>query len=76
MFVSRIGLLIFMAEKGYDDYTSIFVYVVSGFVFRFLYLLLIIIIAKVKIYNVFAEIFKYVIPTVGILTIIRVLLIK
>ncbi|MCF6365109.1 MAG: oligosaccharide flippase family protein [Bacteroidales bacterium] len=76
MFVSRIGLLIFMSEKGYDDYSSIFVYVVSGFVFRFLYLLLIIKIAKVKIYNVFTEIFKYVIPAICILILIRVLLLK
>ncbi len=76
IFVSRIFILIFISYKTGNDYTAIFWYVISGFIFRFLYLLIIMKIAKVKIITVFAEILKYVIPTISILIIIRVLLIK
>ena len=75
MILSRIGLLIYMSKRGYDDYSSVFVYVVSGFVFRFLYLLLIIRIAKIKIFKVIFEIVKVVIPSILILYILRVLII-
>ena len=75
MILSRIGLLIYMSKRGYDDYSSVFVYVVSGFVFRFLYLLLIIRIAKIKILKVIFEIVKVVIPSILILYILRVLII-
>lgn len=75
MFVSRTGLLIFMSEKGFDDYLTIFVYVVSGFVFRFFYLLLIVKIAKVKIYKVLFEILKYIVPAMILFALLRVLLV-
>jgi len=75
MFVSRTGLLIFMSERGFDDYLTILVYVVSGFVFRFFYLLLIVKIAKVKIYKVLFEILKYIIPAMILFSLLRVLLV-
>lgn len=75
MFVCRTGLLIFMSEKGFDDYLTILVYVVSGFVFRFFYLLLIVKIAKIKIYQVLFEILKYIVPAMILFALLRVLLV-
>lgn len=71
MILSRIGMLIYMSENGYVAYSSVFVYIISGFIFRFLYLLLIIRIAKVSLYKVLFEILKYVIPSVIVLYILR-----
>ncbi len=67
MFISRIGMLIIMSEKGINHYTVVFAYVISGFAFRLLYLFLITRIAGISLFKILFEIFKYTIPVVLLL---------
>ncbi len=74
-FISRTSILIIISYKTGNDYTAIFWYVISGFIFRFLYLFIIMKIAKIHLIKVFVEILKYIIPAVGFLLLLRIVLI-
>jgi len=71
-FVSRISILILVSLKTGDDYTAVFWYAVSGFILRFLYLIVIMRIVRNNLFKVFAEILKYLVPTLFLLILIRI----
>lgn len=71
MFVVRTSILIIVSLKTGDDYTAVFWYALSGFVMRFLYLIVIMKIAKNNLFKVLAEILKYIIPILLLLFFIR-----
>ncbi len=73
-FVSRISLLIIVSIKTENDYIAVFWYVLSGFILRFLYLLVIGKIAKINLYKIIFVILKYVFPTVIFLILLRIIL--
>jgi O-antigen/teichoic acid export membrane protein len=70
-FIVRTGLLLFLAKETEDAFTTIFWYVISGFLFRFIYLIIIVKVANMKILLIFLEIFKFTLPFLLLLLLIR-----
>jgi O-antigen/teichoic acid export membrane protein len=70
-FVFRIGLLIILALKTQNDYITVYWYVLSGFIFRFIYLILIVKVAKMNMFKIIMEMLKFSAPFSLLLLMLR-----
>lgn len=74
-FVSRVTVLIYLSVTTKDHFLAISWYIISGFIIRFLYLALVVFITKIPLLKIFIEIFKYTLPVISVLVLLRYLII-
>jgi lipopolysaccharide exporter len=73
-FVLRMGLLITLSVKTQNDFITIYWYVISGFIFRFIYLIIIVRVSKMNLFKILFEMFKYSVPFSLFLLLLRYLI--